>query len=84
MLVALRNAVVHLLATVPAESCPEAIEWLQTHPSRTHKLIGIPGVNNGPAFGVSLASRTHRLNNAISWVKTVLNSLVALLTGPYI
>lgn len=42
VLAALRNAVVHLLHTVPANSCPEAIEWLQVHPDYAHKLIGLP------------------------------------------
>ncbi len=42
VLAALRNAVVHLLATVDAKSCPEAIEHLQIHPEEAKKLIGIP------------------------------------------
>lgn len=42
VLAALRNTVVHLLAEVPAESRPEAIELLQIHPDLAHKLIGIP------------------------------------------
>jgi hypothetical protein len=42
VLAALRNAVVHLLAGVAADSFPEAIEWLQIHPDQARKLIGIP------------------------------------------
>lgn len=42
VLAALRNAVVHLLTDVPAQSRPEAIEILQIHPDLAHKLIGIP------------------------------------------
>jgi predicted transposase YbfD/YdcC len=42
ILAALRNAVVHLLAGVQAESRPEAIEILQTHPDRARTLIGLP------------------------------------------
>ena len=42
VLAALRNAVVHLLATVSAESHPEAIELLQIHPEEARRLIGIP------------------------------------------
>lgn len=42
VLAALRNAVVHLLAEVDAESRPEAIEILQIHPDRAKELIGIP------------------------------------------
>ena len=42
VLAALRNAVVHLLATVGAKSRPEAIERLQIHPERAKALIGIP------------------------------------------
>lgn len=42
VLAALRNAVVHLLADVPAESGPEAIEQLQVRPDEAMKLIGIP------------------------------------------
>jgi predicted transposase YbfD/YdcC len=42
ILAALRNAVVHLLAGVPAQSRPEAIEILQLHPNDARKLIGIP------------------------------------------
>jgi hypothetical protein len=41
VLAALRNAAIHLLATVPADSAPEALEWLQLHPEHAHKLIGI-------------------------------------------
>jgi predicted transposase YbfD/YdcC len=42
ILAALRNAVVHLLATVQAASRPEAIEILQTNPDRARTLIGLP------------------------------------------
>lgn len=42
VLAALRNAVVHLLPTVPAKTRPEALEWLQMHPEYAQKLIGIP------------------------------------------
>lgn len=42
VLAALRNAVVHLLAQVDADSCPEAIELLQVHPNHAKRLIGIP------------------------------------------
>lgn len=42
VLAALRNAVVHLLATAPTKSCPEALEWLQMHPEHAQKLIGVP------------------------------------------
>jgi predicted transposase YbfD/YdcC len=42
VLAALRNAVVHLLAQVQAESYPEAIEILQVHPEKARDLIGIP------------------------------------------
>jgi hypothetical protein len=42
VLAALRNAVVHLLAQVDAQSCPEAIELLQIHPDQAKNLIGIP------------------------------------------
>lgn len=42
VLAALRNAVVHLLAGVPADSHPAAIETLQANPDRAHTLIGIP------------------------------------------
>lgn len=42
VLAAIRNAVVHLLAQVEADSCPEAIERLQVHPDHAKKLIGIP------------------------------------------
>jgi predicted transposase YbfD/YdcC len=42
VLAALRNAVVHLVATVPAESNPAAIEHLQIHPEEARKLIGVP------------------------------------------
>ena len=41
VLAALRNAVVHLLAQVPAKSRPEAIELLQVHPERARALIGL-------------------------------------------
>lgn len=42
VLAALRNAAVHLLATVPADSNKAAIETLQVNPDLAHKLIGIP------------------------------------------
>jgi Transposase DDE domain len=42
ILAAIRNTVVHLLASVEAASCSEAIEQLQIHPDRAKKLIGIP------------------------------------------
>lgn len=42
VLAALRNAVVHLLADVPADSRPEAIEILQVRPHLARQLIGIP------------------------------------------
>jgi predicted transposase YbfD/YdcC len=42
VLAALRNAVVHLLATVECRSRPEAIEVLQLHHDRARSLIGIP------------------------------------------
>jgi predicted transposase YbfD/YdcC len=42
VLAGLRNAVIHLLAEVEAESRPEAIEILQLHPEQARKLIGIP------------------------------------------
>jgi hypothetical protein len=42
VLAALRNAVVHLLAGVPADNHPAAIETLQVNSDRAHKLIGIP------------------------------------------
>jgi hypothetical protein len=42
VLAALRNAVVHLLATVPARNHPEAIELLQIDPAQARSLIGIP------------------------------------------
>jgi hypothetical protein len=42
VLAALRNAVVHLLARVEAESRPAAIERLQANPDEAKKLIGIP------------------------------------------
>ena len=42
VLAAVRNAVVHLLADVPAKSRPEVIELLQIHPEMAHELIGIP------------------------------------------
>jgi hypothetical protein len=41
-LAAIRNAVVHLLAQVDADSCPEAIELLQIHPEQARNLIGVP------------------------------------------
>lgn len=42
VLAGLRNAVIHLLTEVGAESRPEAIEILQLHPEQARKLIGIP------------------------------------------
>jgi hypothetical protein len=42
VLAALRNALVHLLAGVDAESCPAAIELLQVNPTQAMKLIGVP------------------------------------------
>jgi predicted transposase YbfD/YdcC len=42
VLAALRNAVIHLLWAVEAESHPEAIELLQLHPEEAKRLIGIP------------------------------------------
>jgi hypothetical protein len=42
VLAALRNAVVHLLAGVGADSAPEAIELLQLDPDHARELIGIP------------------------------------------
>ena len=41
VLAVLRNAIVHLLAAVDAQSLPEAIEQLQIHPARAQELIGI-------------------------------------------
>ena len=41
MLAVLRNAIVHLLAAVDAQSLPEAIEQLQIYPARAQELIGI-------------------------------------------
>ncbi|WP_157469984.1 hypothetical protein [Gemmata sp. SH-PL17] len=40
-LATLRNAMIYLLATVPARTRPEALEQLQLHPERAQKLIGI-------------------------------------------
>lgn len=42
VLAGLRNAVVHLLAGIQAESRPAAIEHLQLHPDEARRLIGIP------------------------------------------
>jgi predicted transposase YbfD/YdcC len=42
VLAALRNAIVHLLSDVNANSCPEAIEQLQIDLDQAKKLIGIP------------------------------------------
>jgi hypothetical protein len=42
VLAGLRNAVIHLLTGVDAESRPEAIEILQLHPEQARRLIGIP------------------------------------------
>jgi predicted transposase YbfD/YdcC len=44
VLAALRNAVVHLLSGTGAGSHREAIENLQVHPEKAHKLIGIPQI----------------------------------------
>lgn len=44
VLAAFRNAVVHLLATVPADSTPAAIEHLQVHPEKARELIGLPQI----------------------------------------
>jgi predicted transposase YbfD/YdcC len=41
VLAALRNAVVHLLGTVEAENCVEAIERMQVNPAMAKELIGI-------------------------------------------
>ena len=41
VLAVLRNAIVHLLAAVDAQSLPEAIEQLQIYPARAQELIGI-------------------------------------------
>ena len=42
VLAGLRNAVVHLLAGVPADSNPAAIEYLQVNPDRAETLLGVP------------------------------------------
>ena len=42
VLAGLRNAVLHLLAGVPADSHPAAIEHLQANPDHAQRLIGIP------------------------------------------
>lgn len=42
VLAALRNAVVHLLAGIPADSTPAAIETLQVNPDRAKALLGLP------------------------------------------
>lgn len=42
VLAALRNAVVHILAAIPAKSTPEALELLHMHPEHAQRLIGIP------------------------------------------
>jgi len=42
VLAAMRNVVVHLLASVDAKSRPEAIEQLQIDPEQAKRLIGIP------------------------------------------
>ena len=42
VLAALRNAVVHLLAGVPADSHPAALETLQVNPDRAKTLLGVP------------------------------------------
>jgi len=50
VLAALRNAVVHLLAGVPADSNPAAIEHLQVNPDQAKTLLGVPQTRyrNGP------------------------------------
>jgi predicted transposase YbfD/YdcC len=42
VLAALRNAVVHLLAGMMTDHCPEAIELMQIDPDQARNLIGIP------------------------------------------
>ena len=42
VLAALRNAVVHLLKQMDANSHPEAIEQLQVRPEIARELVGIP------------------------------------------
>jgi hypothetical protein len=42
VLAAVRNAIVHLLAGVAANSTPEAFEILQRHPEWARELIGVP------------------------------------------
>jgi predicted transposase YbfD/YdcC len=44
VLAAFRNAVVHLLASVPADNNAAAIEYLQIHPEQAGKLIGVPQI----------------------------------------
>jgi predicted transposase YbfD/YdcC len=44
VLAALRNTVIHLLARVPADSTPAAIEYLQIHPDKAQELIGLPQI----------------------------------------
>jgi hypothetical protein len=44
VLAGLRNAVVHLLAGVPAASRPAAIERLSARPAEALELIGLPTV----------------------------------------
>jgi len=42
VLAALRNAIIHLLADVEADSRPAAIEQLQINPEQAKKIIGVP------------------------------------------
>jgi len=42
ILAGLRNAVLHLLKQVDAESCTEALEIIQGQPEEAKRLIGIP------------------------------------------
>jgi predicted transposase YbfD/YdcC len=44
VLAGLRNAVVHLLGEVPAESRPAALERLAARPQEAQALMGIPAV----------------------------------------
>jgi len=41
VLAALRNAIIHLLASVPAENYRAACEHLQVNPTQAHTLLGI-------------------------------------------
>ncbi len=42
VLAALRNAIIHLLADVEADSRPAAIEKLQINPEQAKEIIGVP------------------------------------------